>query len=74
MHEADDAWDRLSKTDEHQVVDPGHENTLEQRKNVVGRREEVRIEERERDVVSRGVDDRVDGFDASVDELDAIAP
>ena len=52
----------------------GRERALEEGQAVVGRREQLGVEEREGDLVARRVDDRVDLLDAPVLEGDAVAP
>ena len=51
---------RLGESDKRQIVDAGLEHPLVQRDVVVGSAHEVLVEEREGDVVPRGVDDDVE--------------
>jgi hypothetical protein len=71
-----DRHDRPERLDEPDEVDPRHvgmEDVLVQRDLVVGRRQELGVEEREAQLVARAVDDEV-GVDArAVGEVDPVA-
>src|SRR6185312_11369545 len=72
LGKGEDGGQRLPEADEGQVVEVGPEDPLVETQDVARSRDERGVEERERDLVAGGVDDRVHGLDASVGETDPV--